>query len=1002
LGCIASPIVLSGGCGDLSGGNGGLDCAVTAISLANTGTCDDNGTVDGTDDYFTADVTVTFEYAPAGGALALKLGNTILTTTPEDLTCATAHTYEGVQLPANGQPLVLTAEFSQDCSYTSGTLMTAPQPCSCQPASAFTACPTAPTANTDAGACTASVAYTATANGDPAPSYTYSFSGATTGTGSGTGSGSTFNLGTTNVTVTATNDCGSTSCQFALTVVDNQPPQIFCNSMSIPIGADGTASITPSSIYGFGFDNCGTVNLVSASPNTFDCSHVGTSIQVTLTANDGNGNTGTCLASIAVLDETPPTALCKSVTASLNANGTATITPAQVDNGSFDNCGIVNRYLSNSTFGCGNIGQPNLVFLYAQDQTGFVGLCSATVTVLDNTPPSAKCKDITLELDEDGFASITAADIDGGTWDACGLDSLSASPAGFYCDYLGTNTVTLTATDVNGNTGDCTAEVTVVDVTPPVLNCKDLTVELGPDGTFGLSPDLLYADGSDNCGTVDLLGTSPEQLDCGDTGPNAVTLTVADASGNTATCTATVTVKPFITVGGVAATDESCGQADGTVSITATALGGQLAYSIDGGNNWQLQSTFTGLQAGSYSVAVTAFGTAGCTVYAGTVQVGSSGAPATWYKDFDGDGYTDGLVQQSCQQPAGFVATALPGDCDDTDPLEFPGQVWYRDGDNDGYSNGQTAVQCSRPVGYRAASELVQPGGDCNDQSAAVRPGATELCNNVDDDCDGQVDEGLADLVYVGNKSFTSQAQVNAWSECYTVIQGNLTIINAGIDSLSKLRNLRKVTGNVLIRQTGLDSLSWLMNLDTVGGTLTVQMNTQLKTLHGLDSLKRVGSALRHFQNLQCSECCAVYGLLNTPGGIGGSTSIYTNKVGCSSVAQINAACDPNSSLAGGGGSLAAPVGGGQAAEGGGGALWLELSPNPARGRVAADIGGLGGSGRLAVFDRLGRQVHEQALDCGGGACQVDMELRHLPLGEYYVRVVTDGGLLTKKLILTD
>jgi hypothetical protein len=69
---------------------------------------------------------------------------------------------------------------------------------------------------------------------------------------------------------------------------------------------------------------------------------------------------------------------------------------------------------------------------------------------------------------------------------------------------------------------------------------------------------------------------------------------------------------------------------------------------------------------------------------------------------------------------------------------------------------------------------------------------------------------------------------------------------------------------------------------------------------------------------------------------------------------------------------------------------------------VAADIGGLGGSGRLAVFDRLGRQVHEQALDCGGGACQVELRLGHLAPGDYYVRVVTDGGLLTKKLILTD
>jgi hypothetical protein len=46
------------------------------------------------------------------------------------------------------------------------------------------------------------------------------------------------------------------------------------------------------------------------------------------------------------------------------------------------------------------------------------------------------------------------------------------------------------------------------------------------------------------------------------------------------------------------------------------------------------------------------------------------------------------------------------------------------------------------PVGY------VTDATDCNDNNAAVNPGATEVCNGIDDDCDGSTDEGLTFLTY--------------------------------------------------------------------------------------------------------------------------------------------------------------------------------------------------------------------------------------------------------------
>jgi hypothetical protein len=128
-------ITLSGGCGNLAGTTTTPDCDIANISLANTSGCTNPGNTNTpTDDYFTTDVTVTFAYAPAGGTLTLKRGTTVVATTSADLTCTTTHTFTGVQMATDGSSIVLTAEFTSGCTFTSGSLGTAPNACSCVPA----------------------------------------------------------------------------------------------------------------------------------------------------------------------------------------------------------------------------------------------------------------------------------------------------------------------------------------------------------------------------------------------------------------------------------------------------------------------------------------------------------------------------------------------------------------------------------------------------------------------------------------------------------------------------------------------------------------------------------------------------------------------------------------------------------------------------------------------------------------------------------------------------
>ncbi len=145
------------------------------------------------------------------------------------------------------------------------------------------------------------------------------------------------------------------------------------------------------------------------------------------------------------------------------------------------------------------------------------------------------------------------------------------------------------------------------------------------------------------------------------------------------------------------------------------------------------------------------------------VDEGGSLDPADWYLDLDADGFGDpGTLLTTCTPPTGYVANNL--DCDDSDPAVHPTteelcngvdddcdgltdedtatdvNTWYADLDDDSFGDADTPLEsCTGPAGY------VLDASDCDDNEAAVFPGAIELCNLIDDDCDGAVDTGAVD-----------------------------------------------------------------------------------------------------------------------------------------------------------------------------------------------------------------------------------------------------------------
>ena len=349
------------------------------------------------------------------------------------------------------------------------------------------------------------------------------------------------NIGPNNVTLSVVDPAGNiTSCVAVVTVEDTIAPEVICQNITVALNSSGVANITAAMIDGGSTDNC-VVETVSIDTTSFDCSNVGLNI-VTLTVTDSSGNTNFCTAEVLVEDTLPPTAICQNITVELGTDGTATISSADIDNGSSDNCGEVTYELTPTTFDCSNIGS-NIVNLLVFDSNGLASECFATVTVLDTAAPTAICQDITISLDMDYTATITPANIDGGSFDNCTLSNTSIDINTFDCSNLGPNTVTLTVTDQNGNQSSCEAVVTVIEgLNTPIAVCQNITVTLDEDGTGTILASAIDA-GSLGARCVDAFSIDIDTFSCSDIGTLVeVEFTVTNAAGDTDSCIAYVNV----------------------------------------------------------------------------------------------------------------------------------------------------------------------------------------------------------------------------------------------------------------------------------------------------------------------------------------------------------------------------------------------------------------------------------------------------------------------------
>lgn len=346
---------------------------------------------------------------------------------------------------------------------------------------------------------------------------------------------------------------------------------------------------------------------------------------------------------------------------------------------------------------------------------------------------------------------------------------------------VGETLIFWTAEDNSGNKADTvTQKVTVSDTTKPEFINLPADLSVSNDSSLcSAFVSWIVPSASDNC-TLDTLFSNFQSGSVFLVGESTVIYTAKDIHGNLSIDSFKVTVHdnefPVPDRPELSPLTADCRIADWIAPTATDNCGGQitgvpdLALPID--YDTTVTWTFTDADGNrSYQ----------------TQEIQISLGVNTWYADADGDGYgaigTDSL---SCEAPVGYVPNALDcddfdpalnpedgdgdgfsscdGDCDDTNPAIFPGNpelcdgidnncdgqvdegllnIYYSDADGDGFGNAAIdTLSCSAPEGF------VDNDLDCDDLNATVFPGASELCDGLDNDCDGETDEEVGSVWY--------------------------------------------------------------------------------------------------------------------------------------------------------------------------------------------------------------------------------------------------------------
>ena len=205
-----------------------------------------------------------------------------------------------------------------------------------------------------------------------------------------------------------------------------------------------------------------------------------------------------------------------------------------------------------------------------------------------------------------------------------------------------------------------------------------------------------------------------------------------------------------------------------------------------------------------------------------------------WYMDMDGDLQGDLMATfTGCTPPTGYVLNS--GDCDDANPTVTAPTMYYVDADNDGFGDDATGtLACTQPA------NTVTIGGDCNDANNAIYPGATEICDGFDNNCNGTNDEGLIfNTYYLDSDNDQFGAGIGLVS-CQAIPLPGYVLVNGDCDDMNPnvYPGATEILGNDMDENCdGVDGYLGLTDLTSVqvglvpnpsNGVFAVQFNAEV------------------------------------------------------------------------------------------------------------------------------------------------------------------------------
>jgi hypothetical protein len=350
---------------------------------------------------------------------------------------------------------------------------------------------------------------------------------------------------------TAVDSSGNEStCSQRLEVIDDTGPAITCPSdtaMQADENCQATYSGPPATV----IDNCDPdpeITSIPPLPATFTGAGTYT---ITWTAVDSSGNESTCSQRVKVIDVTEPLITCPRdmiIKLDKKPNIKCEVTYSGPPATATDNCDASPKITSvpplPATFkGAGT----HTITWTATDESGNKSSCDQKITVIDLIPPAITCpSDTAIEVDANCQATYSGPAAT--AIDNCDpnpkVTSVPPLPATFTG--VGTYAITWTATDTSGNKFSCDQNITVIDVTPPAITCPEDVVLPGDENCQAVYSGP-SATAVDNCDSKPVITSDPAlPATLRGAGSHAIVYTATDASGNSSTCTQTVTITDVI------------------------------------------------------------------------------------------------------------------------------------------------------------------------------------------------------------------------------------------------------------------------------------------------------------------------------------------------------------------------------------------------------------------------------------------------------------------------